>query len=255
MISVKNLSFSYGKKALFENLNINLQKGQFISLLGPNGCGKSTLLNLISGHLSPKLGSISIDGESVHRLGDIEKAKKFTFVRQHQGNVFPYLCMDYVLLGRRPYKSSFEDFTDEDFTAAQGAMEKARVLDFAGNHLHELSGGELQRVVFAKALAQHTQYIFLDEPFSAMDIFYSIHCLGELRKKVRDENATVVCVMHDINLALQCSDCVVLLDRGKVYSAGPAGDLLTPDSIRDVYGIQVDKINDRGFFIREGGLL
>lgn len=252
MISVEKLSFSYGKKSIFENLDIKLQKGQFISLLGPNGCGKSTLLNLMSGHLSPGLGNISIDGDNVHTLDDIEKARKFTFVRQQQGNIFPYLCMDYVLLGRRPYKNSFEDFTDEDFTLAQIAMEKAHVLDFAGKHLHELSGGELQRVVFAKSLAQQTQYIFLDEPFSAMDIFYSIHCLGELRKKVRDENATVVCVMHDINLALQHSDYVVLLSRGKVHSAGPAGAVLTPDSIKDVYGIHVDKIEDRGFFIRKG---
>lgn len=252
MIQISDLSYAYGRKPLFDAVSLELDPGQFISILGPNGCGKSTLLNLITGYLTPTTGRVAISGHQIHAMKDLQRAQLFTMVRQQQGNLFPYRCADYILLGRRPHRHMLEDYTEEDIRIAEAVMATTFTEPFSEKLLHELSGGEFQRVVFAKALAQQTAYLFLDEAFSAMDIYHTIKCMDILKQMVRSQQATVVCVMHDMNMAYRYSDSIVLMKEGSVVGAGKPKDVLTETSIKAVYGIDVEYIKNKGFLIQGG---
>ncbi len=248
MIEIKNLSFSYNNKVIFDKLSVNIPKGKFVSIIGPNGCGKSTLLKLINNDLNYKQGEILIDGNVSTSLSPLDKSKLLAFNRQLSSQVFPFSCLDYVLMGRRPYKNRFEDYNKEDIFIVESVLKKTNTESFINKKLNEISGGELQRINFAKILVQNTPYIFLDESFSAMDVFYKIESLNTLKNEYSDK--TIVCVMHDLNLVYTYSDYVILLDNGKVFKAGTPQEVLTEGNINIVYKIEVDYIDGKGFLFR-----
>lgn len=245
MITIKDLNFSYSKKNIFNNLNLTIPNG-FISIVGPNGCGKTTLLKLIGRELDYKQGSIHIEGLSIKEMPLMTYAQTLAFNRQNVTNDYPLSCLDYVLLGRRPYKHQFEDYNDEDLELLHHIMEETQTLLYAEKHLTELSGGELQRVNLAKILLQDTPYILLDESFSAMDIHHAVEALKMLKRT----NKQIICVMHDLNLVYQFSDHVIVLKEGELYDDGPTKDTVTEKMIKDVFHIDMSYIDDRGFLMK-----
>ncbi|MBI9014479.1 MAG: ABC transporter ATP-binding protein [Clostridiales bacterium] len=249
MISIKNLKFKYDQKLLFEGLSVDIPKGKFVSIIGPNGCGKSTLLKVINNELSYMQGQILIEGVDSMNMSPLERAKLLAFNRQTVNQVFPFTCLDYVLMGRRPHKGHFEDYTQNDLEIVENAFAETDTLNFIEKKLDEISGGELQRINLAKVLTQNTSYLLLDESFSAMDIYYKIKSLELLKKKMTQDRC-ILCVMHDLNLVYQFSDYVILMKEGKIYAEGMPDEVLTESTIKAVYGIHVEYIKNKGFLIR-----
>jgi len=249
MITIKDLEFKYGQKMLFENLSVDIPKGKFVSIIGPNGCGKSTLLKLINNELDYQQGQVLIEGVDSKDLSPLERAKLLAFNRQNVNQVFPFTCLDYVLMGRRPHKGHFEDYHQNDLKIVENAFNETDTLGFIEKKLNEISGGELQRINLAKVLTQNTSYLLLDESFSAMDIYYKIKSLELLKKKVTSDRC-IICVMHDLNLVYQYSDYVILMKEGKVYAQGMPNEVLNEGTIKAVYGILVEYIKNKGFLIR-----
>ena len=196
MIDIKNLCFSYGKKEIFDDLSLKIPNKQFVSIIGPNGCGKSTLLKLIGRDLDYKQGLIKFEGKALGDYSTKDYSKKLAFNRQHVNGLFPFTCLDYVLLGRRPYKDHFEDYTGDDLNKVEEVLRLTDTLEFVDKKLNEVSGGELQRINLAKNLVQETPYLLLDESFSAMDVFHTVNALNMLKRKTNN-GLSVLCVMHD----------------------------------------------------------
>ncbi len=251
MIEISSLEFSYDKKKIFEDFDLRIPKGKFVTIIGPNGCGKSTLLKLIAKELNLHQGKIKISSHDIDSLNPLELSKLLAFNRQQVNNIFPFSCLDYVMLGRRPYKSQFEDYHLEDLQLVEKYLKETMSYEFLEKKLNQVSGGELQRINLAKILTQETPIILLDESFSAMDLFYKVSSLDILRNKVK-EGKSVVCVMHDLNLVYQYSDYVILLDQGKLIKSGLTEDVLDVDTIESVYKVKVEKIKNKGFFIIGG---
>lgn len=249
IIEVNNLTFGYLDKEVLKNVSFAVEQPSIVTILGPNGCGKSTLMENMVGYLQGNKGEVLIKNKVVCAYTDRERAKTYTFVQQQQGVRFPYQCLDFVLLGRRPHHERFEALTDRDYAVTEKYMKLTKTYDFAKRPIHTLSGGEFQRLLFAKALVQETDIIFLDEAFSAMDIHYKVQNLQLLKALAKKEQKTIVCVMHDMNMAYQFSDFIVLMDNGKVHQFGTPNQVLTEETVYDVYGIYVEKIKNKGFVI------
>lgn len=251
MISFKSVSFSYGQKLLFDQLSLDIPLGQFVSIIGPNGCGKSTMLKLINNEIDYSQGSISIKGEDSKNLSPMKRSKLLAFNRQQVNQVFPFTCLDYVLMGRRPHKTQFEDYSKEDLEIVEKSFILTDTLSFVEKKLNQLSGGELQRINLAKVLTQDTDYLLLDESFSAMDIYHKIKSLDLLKERINPDKS-IVCVMHDLNLVYHYSDYIVLMKEGQIYAKGKTEHVLNEANIKAVYGIQVEYIKDKGFLIKGG---
>ncbi len=249
MISIKDLSFSYATREVIQGLNVDIAANKFTSIIGPNGCGKTTLLKIIAGELDYLRGAISFDGSDGKGLSSQQRARLLAFNRQQSSRLFPFTCLDYVLMGRRPHRQRFEDYNQVDLKVVETAMQETDTLAFIDKKLDEISGGELQRVNLARVLAQDAPYILCDESFSAMDIAYKHQMMSLLREKTFVQK-TVVSVVHDINLAYTYSDWVILMQRGQVVAAGHPDDVLTVAQIRQVFDIEVEYVKDKGYFIR-----
>jgi len=250
MIKIKDLHFSYGKKVIFESLNLMIPDSKFVSIIGPNGCGKSTLLRLIGKDLDYQQGEIQIEGKALSDYSTASFSKLLAFNRQQVSGLFPFTCLDYVLMGRRPYKAQFEDYTKEDLNLVEKFLKLTDTMDFVHSTLNEVSGGELQRINLAKNLIQDTPILLLDESFSAMDIYHTVNSLNMLKNSKRQK--CIVCVMHDLNLVYQYSDYVILLKDGLLYAQGAPKEVLTEDAIKAVYGIQMEYIENKGYIIKGG---
>ncbi len=248
MITIKNLTFAYAGRPIIDNLSVDINTNSFTSIIGPNGCGKTTLLKIIAAELDYLQGSIAIDEWDNKALTAQRRAKLLAFNRQQSDRLFPFSCLDYVLMGRRPHRKRFEDYNQDDLRIVESAMQQTNTLGFVDKKLDEISGGELQRVNLARSLAQETPYLFCDESFSAMDIAYKHQMMALLKKMTTTK--TVVSVLHDINLAYTYSDYVIVMQRGKVVAAGIPDEVLTVEQIKSVFDIAVEHVKGKGYFIR-----
>lgn len=247
-ITIENLSFSYGEREIFRNLNLNLPGG-FVSIIGPNGSGKSTLFKLLTGLEKPEAGSIHISHKEVGKMEPLEKAKLFTAIHQNQEFSFPFTCTELVALGRYPYRKGFGGLSEEDYGFILSAMKDTDTLKYKDKLVTELSGGEKQRVHIGAALAQDTPVIFLDEAFSALDISHKAYMIRLMKRKIEEENKMVVAVMHDLNMAYRYSDTVCMMKDGQVIACDKPELAMTESKIREVFDIDVDLIEGRGFFV------
>lgn len=248
MIQAKDLTFSYGQKEVLSHVDFTAKKGEFLTVLGANGSGKSTLLNLLSGHLTPDFGTISLDGKDLATLSYKERAKRFTLIGQGEKIHFPFTCLEVVLMGRNPLNNG--RFTQQDYDTAMNMMALTDTKQFADKLIGNISGGEYQRVILAKALVQETEIFFLDEAFSSMDISYKLHCLSLIKNLVKTRGKTVVSVMHDINMAYCLSDRVCILHDKRICRSGGPKDTLTEQTIYDYFHIRVEYISENGFLIK-----
>ncbi|MBM7868110.1 ATP-binding cassette domain-containing protein [Heliobacterium gestii] len=246
LLRVKEMAFAYrGGASLMEKIDLSIDRGRFYGILGPNGAGKSTLMNLLTGALSPSRGEILYRSKSVGSYAKKELARRFAVVPQDYGVDFPFQVLEMVLMGRKPHLRRFQQPSETDMDIVYEAMRVSGTLAFSEKRMTELSGGEKQRVIFARALAQDPEVLFLDEATSNLDVKHKLALLGTVRKLNQEKGLTVIAVMHDFNLAgLYCDD-LILLDKGTVFAVGPVSDVLTKENVFTVFGVDVDILTNR----------
>jgi len=235
ILSIKNLSFSYNQNKVLDNISFDVKEGSFISILGPNGAGKSTLVNLVSKVLGEYEGSIEIKGKDITTLNSKDIAKLIAVVPQYTNPGFSFTVAEIVMMGRHPYISRFKRERKEDFEVINKVMEKTEISKFANRKFVELSGGEKQRVIVAQALAQDSPILLLDEPTSHLDINFQIEFMNLFLRLNIKEKKTIIGIFHDINLAIQNSEKIMLLKEGRIFSFGYAEKIINRESLKNVF--------------------
>ena len=249
-ISIENASFSYGlgEENLLDKINLNIEKGKFIGILGPNGCGKSTLLKVILKYLNPKEGIIKIENKELKEYTQSELAEILSFVPQKSSLTMPLTVEDVVYMGRVPYmKNKWTGFDREDREKVEKIMQMLKIDKFKNRVVFSLSGGEFQRVLLARALAQNTNIMLLDEPTSALDMNYALEIMRLTSYFVQNESLTAVMVLHDLNLASMYCDRIILLKNGKIAYEGTPKELFRPEILEEIYGFNCEVIENNGF--------
>lgn len=235
VLSVDKIEFSYGNATVLKDVNFKVKKGDFVSILGVNGSGKSTLMKCINRILKFKEGMIFVEDRDIEKMKDIEIARKIGYVPQSSETGF-VTVFDAVLLGRKPYIKW--DVSKKDIELTEKIMEIMNLEDYALRYINELSGGELQKVVIARALVQEPQILLLDEPTSDLDLKNQLEVMRIIREVSDTHNIASIVVMHDINLALRYSDKFIILKEGQVFTTG-GKEVITPEIIKETYGVDV----------------
>jgi len=257
IVEIRNLSFGYTPASVvLKDISFAVPSGTFLAIVGPNGAGKSTLLNLMSGALRPRSGTITIDAEPIENYSSQELAAKVAVVRQESAPMFGFSVVETVLMARTPYfgPAGFESQADRDIV--NDALEVTDTAAFASRPLTSLSSGERQRVFIARALAQNSPILLLDEPTSFLDLKHQVGIYDLLKAAQLDKGKTIVAVTHDLNLACQYCDEVLLLGTDNFYRHGPANTVLSAEQIKDAFGVQVfaGTIGQERFFMPLGKL-
>ncbi|MDM7935440.1 MAG: ABC transporter ATP-binding protein [Methanothrix sp.] len=234
-ITVKGLTFSYKSNKILEDLNVVVEDSEVLSLVGPNGSGKTTLIKCIDRILKPK-GSILLDGREIERMTQQEVARQIGYVPQSSSTPLATTVFDTVLMGRRPHISW--RVTDADLEKVAETLELLSLQDLAMRDFAQLSGGQRQKVLIARALAQEPSVLLLDEPTSNLDMRHQLDVMETIGALVKEKGISAVMAIHDLNLAARFSDTLVMLKDGRVYAAGDPVELLCEGNIRDVYGVE-----------------
>ncbi|WP_445475011.1 heme ABC transporter ATP-binding protein [Methanococcoides methylutens] len=241
MLEVDDIVVSYGNRQILNKVSLHAEQGQFVGIIGPNGSGKTTLVKTINRIIRTDSGTINIDGRNIENMDSIEIAKNIAMVSQVISINFEFTVEDVVLMGRTPYIKSAE--THEDMQIVQNAMEKTKIIHLKDRLVTQLSGGELQKVIIARALAQDPKILLLDEPTSHLDITNQIDILN-LVKDASKKGMLVIAVIHDLNLAAYYCDRICLIRDGDLISIGTPEEVLTPTNIKTTYNIDVEVTNN-----------
>ncbi|AUV81455.1 heme ABC transporter ATP-binding protein [Salinigranum rubrum] len=234
MITVEDLVVALGDERVLDGVSLSVEAGDFVGLIGPNGAGKTTLLRAINGALSPREGLVEIDGENVHRLSSRAASRLVSTVPQTTQLSFEFTVREAVEMGRTPHRSRFGTWTEDDTEAVDSALARTAVADLADRPVTDISGGERQRVLIARALAQTTPVMLLDEPTASLDINHQVRTL-ELVRDLVEEGKTALAAIHDLNLAAHYCDRLVLLSNRRVLAAGPPEAVLTEAHLREAF--------------------
>ncbi|HIH95479.1 TPA: ABC transporter ATP-binding protein [Methanosarcina acetivorans] len=276
-ISVENLTLSYEKNLVLNNINFSIKKGSVVTLVGPNGCGKTTLLKIINGFLRQNEGTVYIDSRNIEGIANRELSRILGHVSQMHKSSFPFSVLDVVLTGRMPYISMFSTPGKEDIEKAYQVLEFMGIAHFARRQYTRISGGERQMVMIAKALAQEPDFLLLDEPTSFLDLKNQIHVLKTIINLAKTRNITVLMTLHEPNHALLFSDEIILLRKlhgpenenissrhdpntgaspekeniltypvENIVSSGAPEKVMTPEKIKEAYGIDVEILEHKG---------
>ncbi|NLD49050.1 MAG: ABC transporter ATP-binding protein [Clostridiaceae bacterium] len=235
ILSVKDLAFDYPSRSVIKNIGFSIEKGDFLAVLGINGAGKSTLLKCINRVLKPHKGAVYIENDEAFKLSGRELAKRIGYVAQRNENIRTTV-FDAVLLGRKPYIQW--EASKNDLEIVHDALEALELTEYALRYLNELSGGEQQKVVIARALAQKPQLLLLDEPTSSLDLKNQLEVAKIIKKVVKEQQMAAVVTMHDLNLAIRFADKFLLIKNGEIYAAGGI-EVMTPENIENVYSVPV----------------
>lgn len=239
MIRVSKVSFRYVEEWVLRDVSFGVRKGEFLGVIGPNGSGKTTLLKSLNRTLAPEEGDIFINGLNVNEIKRRELARVVGMVPQEAPIVFPFTVLELVLMGRAPYLKRLSFEGEKDYKIARKAMEMTGTLGFSGRGISALSGGEKQRVLIARAIAQEPDIMLLDEPTSFLDIKHQIEIYDLIKGLSSRDGLTIISVSHDINLAAHYCDRILLLDNGRVCKVGSPEDVVTGENIEGVYGCRV----------------
>lgn len=243
MIRVEDLSFAYPHtKDILRGVSFSLEDGHCLALLGNNGAGKSTLLKCFNRIHEPQRGSITVDGVSVRQMKRHEIARTMAYVAQ-QTDAGQLTVFDSVLLGRKPYIRM--NPTDEDLQITRSVIRRMELEDYALRYTDELSGGELQKVVLARALAQQPKILLLDEPTSSLDLYNQHEVMKIASQIAREDGLSVIVVIHDLNLALRYCDRFMFIHQGGVYRYGDES-VITAELLTDVYQVTAQVLNVQG---------
>jgi len=243
-LDVQNLAGGYSNQPVVQTINLTLQPGEWLSLIGANGSGKSTLLKLISRILKPLEGAVLLDGKAVHSQPPQIVAQTLALLPQQPTIPAGLTVKQLVSLGRTPHQSWWQwGLTAEDEQQVQSAIAETHLDSFRDRPIEQLSGGERQRAFLALALAQNPKVLLLDEPTTFLDICHQLQLLELLKRLNRQQSLTVVTVLHDINLAARYSDRIAMLHQGKIWAIGAPVEVLTSDNLAQVFsvdGIAID---------------
>jgi iron complex transport system ATP-binding protein len=237
-IDVRDLAFSYGEKHVLQGISFSISRGEMVGLLGPNGSGKTTLLKLLSMILTAR-GTVKVNGRAIRDYGRREFSRLVAVVPQENQVNFPYTVAEIISMGRASLHGPFSLEGEKDLEIIRKSMELTDTFLFADRYFHELSGGEKQRVIIARALAQEPQILLLDEPSSFLDIRHQLQLLELVRKLNQEHGLTVLSALQDLNLASIFFPRIFILRDGAIFQDGSARDVLTPEVIQTVYGVQV----------------
>lgn len=244
MIELKHIQVSYGKREILHDIDAAIAPGRITAVMGPNGCGKTTLLRCIGGLLEPTSGSVGIDGQEVGSYSARALAQKVAFVRQQAQTDFEFSAFETVLMGRNPYQHHLQNESQKDWDIVEQCMKQTNTWHLRLAKSAEMSGGEMQRVMIARALAQQTPVLLMDEPVSNLDIAHQL----EIMRLLRTTDKTVVIVIHDLNLALQFCDDLMLIHNGALLFHGRMADGLTTENIATAYGVKSHMAEGRIIF-------
>lgn len=233
-ITVKELSFHIQGNPLIENISLEVGKGRLAGLIGPNGSGKSTLLKTIYRVLSPDAGQVFLDEQDLFRLSHKETARRLAVVSQESGTAFDFAVKDIVLMGRHPHKGLFDSDTRQDVDIVKHALARVGMLEDIGRSFSTLSGGEKQRVLIARALAQEANILILDEPTNHLDIRYQLQIM-DLVKRL---GLTTFTALHDLNIAAFYCDWIYVMKDGAIAASGTPEDVIRPELLLDVFGVR-----------------
>ena len=246
-MKVSELNFSYGKRAILQDVCLNLERGKFYGILGPNGCGKSTLLKNILQILKPASGIIEINGKRASEYGLKELAALIGFVPQKTALAAPLSVKEILLAGRFcRLKSAFSGYDASDHAKVEQMAELLDVKKFLERSAFELSGGEFGRVLLARALVSEPEILLLDEPTGTLDMNYAIEAMSICENLTRSLNLTSIIVLHDLNLASLFCDEILMLKDGAVRYRGSASELFTPQIIKEIYGFEALIVEENG---------
>ena len=239
-----DLSLSYGGAEIVSSLSLQIPTGQVSVIIGANGCGKSTLLRGMARLLSPTQGAVILDGKSVHSTPSKEVAKVMGLLPQAPTAPEGITVADLVGRGRYPHQGWFRQWTADDDRAVTEALLATDTMSLADRPIEEMSGGQRQRVWIAMALAQETDVLLLDEPTTYLDLSHQVEVLDLLTDLNRKRSTTIVIVMHDLNLACRYSDHLIAMSEGRIVGSGTPAEVITPDLMRDVFGLSATVIDD-----------
>jgi iron complex transport system ATP-binding protein len=243
-LSLRGVSFAYGSREVLGGLDLTIEAGARTAIIGPNGAGKSTLLRLMAGALPPDAGTIRLDGLELGRLRGRDRARRLAFVPQETRIVFDFTALEVVLMGRAPRLGLLGIEGRHDIEVALGALAATDARTLADRPVSQLSSGERQRVLLARALAQEPDTILLDEPTAYLDLGHQARVHALLEKENRERGTTIVFVSHDLNLAAAHATRIVLLSAGRIAADGPPRSVITPDRLRAAYGVDTVVIAD-----------
>lgn len=237
MISVRNVSKSYGDTVVLDDVSCEIPRSGITALIGPNGAGKSTLLSIVGRLLKPDAGEVTVDGEPLERLRPDECARRISVLKQDNHLSVRLSVQDLVTFGRYPYTRGRP--TLEDRRHVETALEYLELADLRHRFLDQLSGGQRQRAFVAMVLCQDTDYVLLDEPLASLDMRHAVAMMKRLRRVTDELGKAVVVVIHDINFAATYADRIVAMKDGKVLQVGGVDEVMTPDALGAIYDVDV----------------
>jgi len=241
MLKIQNLSVSYGQRRILHEISLNVQSGEVLALIGPNGAGKSTLIRAASGVI-PYTGQVRTNGDDFASLSPIQRARYIGTVPQAVALPPAYTVWETVLFGRTPYLGFLGQPSKKDEEIARQALERVSAHTLANRRVGELSGGEQQRILLARALCQSTPILLLDEPTAHLDLQYQVSLLELVNELAHTDKLAVLVALHDLNLAAHYADRIALMVAGKIKAIGNAQEVLQPDLIQEAYCLPVQVV-------------
>ncbi|HOB29524.1 MAG: ABC transporter ATP-binding protein [Dethiobacteria bacterium] len=240
-LNVNGICFRYGSRDILQDVELEAKSGEVLAVIGSNGAGKSTLIRCVNRILKPYLGTVLLDGKEIGSFNAKERACMLGYVPQTTKDVFSFNVMETVLMGRKPHVSW--GVGKRDLEIVNSVLQRMELVQFAERFLHELSGGERQKVLIARALAQEPEVLLLDEPTSNLDVRYQLEVMELVQSIAQKQGKCVLMVVHDLNLAARFADQILMLKDGTVFAAGAPEDVLIPENIKAVYGVESMIIN------------
>lgn len=238
-LRIENLHVGYGEQSVLHDVSLEVAPGEVLAVVGPNGVGKSTLIRAACGTLPPQQGRVLVNGQDLLKMPAARRARWVSVVPQAVNLPPAFSVMDVVLMGRTPYLGWFEREGDRDREIAQAAMRRTETEPLGSRLIGSLSGGEQQRVLVARALAQAAPVMLLDEPTAHLDLRHQDRLLGMLRTLASEHGLAMLMALHDLNLVSRFADKVALLSNGRVWRLGEPVDVLRPDVLEEVYGMRI----------------
>lgn len=245
LFRISDLSAGYDKKVVVEGVDLEVRAGDVVALIGPNGSGKSTILKTITRHLAPLAGAVELDGREISRWKTAEFARNLAVMLTDRPRTELLTCRDIVEAGRHPYTGRMGTLSPNDHSRVDEAMKTAHVEELAERDFMQISDGQRQRVMLARAIAQDPRVLVLDEPTSYLDIRYQIDLLRILRHLAKSRNVAVIMSIHELELAQKSADKVICVKDGRVFRAGAPEDIFTRETIGELYGLQHGTFNER----------
>jgi iron complex transport system ATP-binding protein len=241
MLEARDVTIKYDERVAVADVSVTLAAGEITALIGPNGAGKSTFLRALNGQVRRSAGVVLLDGEPIDKLSRRTIGRRIAVVAQEAELRFPVTVLEFVLGGRFAWASNagWGWETERDLLVADAVLREAELTDLSGRLMNELSGGERQRAVLARALATEAAHLLLDEPTANLDLSHQATLLSLVRSRCDEHQAAALVVTHDINLAAQFADHILLMKHGRVLDAGPPRAVLTPELLREVFDVTV----------------